>query len=74
MNNPKWTWFTLAYQTSYAYIIALMVYQLGTFLSGGGFGLGTLFGFAALALLVYLLVRKPVQADQAAGRSRRTAA
>jgi ferrous iron transport protein B len=59
MNNAKWTWFALGYQTSYAYIIALIIYQLGTLFSGGGFGAGTVFAFAALALLVYLLVRNP---------------
>jgi ferrous iron transport protein B len=75
MNNAKWTWFTLAYQTVYAYTIALMVYQLGALFSGGGFGVGTLFGFAALALLLYLLIRKPPQTTAPAGEeSRRTAA
>jgi ferrous iron transport protein B len=57
MNNPRWTWFALGYQTAYAYVIALIIYQLGTFFSGGGFGVGAAAGFAALALLVYLLVR-----------------
>jgi ferrous iron transport protein B len=75
MNNPKWTWFTLAYQTVYAYTIALIVYQLGTLFSGSGFGVGTFFGFAALALLLYLLVRKPPQtAAPVDEESRRTAA
>jgi hypothetical protein len=38
-----------------------MVYQLGSFLGGGGFHAGTVAGLAALALLVYLLVRKPAE-------------
>jgi ferrous iron transport protein B len=74
MNNAKWTWFTLAYQTLYAYTIALMVYQLGTLFSGGGFGVGTFFGFAALALLFYLLVRKPAGTVAPAEETHRTAA
>jgi hypothetical protein len=37
------------------------VYQLGSFLGGGGFRAGTVAGLAALALLVYLLVRKPAE-------------
>ncbi|MFP3090670.1 ferrous iron transporter B [Treponema sp. TIM-1] len=61
MNNAKWTWFALGYQTAYAYVIALIIYQLGAFFSGGGFGVGTVFGFAALALAVCLLVRKPAK-------------
>jgi ferrous iron transport protein B len=59
MNNGKWTAFAVAYQFVYGYIIALIVYQLGTFITGGGFGAGTAAGFAALALLVYLLARRP---------------
>ncbi|MDR2798413.1 MAG: ferrous iron transporter B [Treponema sp.] len=62
MNNPRWTWFALGYQTVYAYIIALIIYQLGNLFAGSGFGIGTVFGFAALALLIYLLVRKPSEA------------
>jgi ferrous iron transport protein B len=61
MNNARWTWFALGYQTAYAYIIALIVYQLGSLFSGGGFGPGTIFGFAASALFIYLLVRKPAE-------------
>jgi ferrous iron transport protein B len=59
MNNPKWTAFAVSYQLCYGYILALIVYQLGTFVSGGGFGIGTAVGFAALALVVFLLLRKP---------------
>jgi ferrous iron transport protein B len=75
MNNARWTWFALGYQTAYAYVIALIIYQMGTFFSGGGFGTGTVFGFAALALLVYLLVRKPaLTKTKSAKKIRRTAA
>jgi ferrous iron transport protein B len=69
MNNPKWTWFALAYQTIYAYIISLIVYQWGTLFSGGGFGIGTVFAFAAAALLSYLLVRKPPAGKPAVRRA-----
>ncbi|MDR0376290.1 MAG: ferrous iron transport protein B, partial [Spirochaetaceae bacterium] len=59
MNNPKWTAFAVAYQLCYGYILALILYQLGTFVAGGGFGAGTIAGLAALALLVFLLLRRP---------------
>ncbi|MDR2630613.1 MAG: ferrous iron transport protein B [Spirochaetaceae bacterium] len=59
MNNLKWTAFALAYQTVYAYTTALIIYQLGALFSGGGFGIGTVFGFAALALIICLLIWKP---------------
>jgi ferrous iron transport protein B len=69
MNNAKWTWFALGYQTVYAYTAALIIYQLGTFFSGGGFGMGTVFAFAALALGICLLARRPAkQAKPAEGR------
>ncbi|MDR2742447.1 MAG: ferrous iron transport protein B [Treponema sp.] len=59
MNNPKWTAFAVSYQLCYGYILALIVYQIGTFVSGDGFGIGTVAGFAALGLMAFLLVRKP---------------
>ncbi|MDR1933462.1 MAG: ferrous iron transporter B [Spirochaetales bacterium] len=58
MNNAKWTLFALSYQTVYAYCTALIIYQLGSFFAGGVFTAGTIAGFAAPALLVFLLVRK----------------
>jgi ferrous iron transport protein B len=72
MNNAKWTWFAVGYQTVYAYVIALIICQLGTFFSGGGFTGGTFAGFAAAALIVCLLVRRP-GADRTAGENRRSA-
>ncbi|MDR1059578.1 MAG: ferrous iron transporter B [Treponema sp.] len=73
MNNPRWTWFALGYQTVYAYVIALIIYQLGAFFSGGGFRVGTAFGFAALALIICLLVRKPFRPSKSPGEGRRAA-
>ncbi|MDR1957428.1 MAG: ferrous iron transporter B [Treponema sp.] len=64
MNNPKWTWFALGFQTAYAYSVALIIYQLGSLFFGGGFRIGTVFGFAVLALFIYLLVRKPSAATR----------
>jgi ferrous iron transport protein B len=59
MNNGKWTAFAVAYQLVYGYVIALIVYQLGTFFTGGAFGAGTAAALAAAALVVYLLARRP---------------
>jgi len=58
MNNRKWTWFAILYQCAFAYAVALIVFQTGRLLSGGGFGIGTAAGFAVLGALLYLLLRK----------------
>ena len=57
MNNAKWTWFAIGYQCVFAYVIALIVYQLGLLFSGAGFGFGTAIAIVLLAALVYLLAR-----------------
>ncbi|MCI8950143.1 MAG: ferrous iron transport protein B [Lachnospiraceae bacterium] len=56
MNNKKWTWFAIGYQTALAYIVSFCVYQIGTFITTGTFGLGTLFAAAAILGFLYLLV------------------
>ena len=58
MNSAKWTWFAIGYQCGFAYVVALMVYQLGLLVSGAGFTLWTAVAFVLLAALVWLLVRK----------------
>ena len=58
MNNPKWTWFAIGYQTVFAYTIALIVYQLGQLFTGGSFGIGTIAALVLLAAYIWLLVRK----------------
>ena len=57
MNNRKWTWFAIGYQCGFAYLISLMVYQFGCLFTGSVHVIGLVFAVAALALLVYMLVR-----------------
>ena len=59
MNNGKWTWFAVGYQTVFAYILSLIVYQIGNLLVNGVFGIGTVVAFIALAGSIYMLIRKP---------------
>lgn len=59
MKSGKWTAFALSYQTIFAYVLALIVFQVGGFISGGSFGVGTAVGFALIAGIIYLLFRKP---------------
>ena len=65
MNNAKWTWAAIGYMTGWAYVLAFIVYQVGGLFAGEhGFGIGPVLGFAAIACLVYLLVRKGYQPDE----------
>ena len=58
MNNAKWTWAAIGYLCVFAYVISLIVYQLGLFFTGNGFTVGTAFGVVLLAALLWLLFRK----------------
>ena len=57
MNNAKWFWFAIGYQTLLAYVVSLCVYQIGTLITVGTFGIGTIVAFLLVAGFVYLLVR-----------------
>jgi ferrous iron transport protein B len=66
MNNPKWTFFAIAYQLFFGYTLALMVYQFGSLFSGRGFTAGSAAATGVLALYVWLLVRRPPKVPAAA--------
>ncbi len=57
-NSPKWTLGAVAYQCCFAYMISLIVYQLGLLFNGCGFTVATAVAFILLAALVYMVVRK----------------
>ena len=57
MNSAKWTWFAIGYQCVFAYVISLIVYQLGMLFSGRGNVPGAVAAFLAAAVLIFLLVR-----------------
>ncbi len=57
MNNVKWFWFAVGYQTILAYIVSLCIYQVGTLISAGTFGVGTVVAFLLIIGFIYLLVR-----------------
>ena len=57
MNNRKWTWFAIGYQCGFAYVIGLMINQFGGLFTGNMNIIGLIFAVAALALMVYMLVR-----------------
>lgn len=57
MNNAKWFWFAVGYQTLLAYIVALCVFQIGSLISTGAFGIGTVVAFLIIIGFVYLLLK-----------------
>ncbi len=66
MNNTKWTLAAIGYMCGFAYMVALIVYQLGGLFTGDtSFGAGTLAGVLALAFLIYMLFRKNTNDDNA---------
>ena len=64
MNNWRWTCFAIAYMMVFSYCVALMIYQFGGLITGEvSFGLGTVAAVVVLALMIFLLVRKPAKVD-----------
>lgn len=57
MNNVKWFWFAIGYQTILAYGVSLCVYQLGNWMTAGVFGIGTVTAILLVIGFIYLLVR-----------------
>ena len=57
MNNKKWFWFAIGYQCGLAYVVSLCIYQIGTLITTGTFGIGTVVAFILVACFIYLLFR-----------------
>ena len=57
MNNAKWFWFAIGYQCSLAYVVSLVVYQIGTLIITGSFGIGTVAAALLVIGFLYLLFR-----------------
>ena len=57
MNNAKWFWFAIGYQCGLAYVVALCIYQIGTLITTGTFGIGTVVAFLLVIGFIYLLFR-----------------
>lgn len=57
MNNAKWFWFAIGYQTILAYIVSMCIYQIGSLITDGAFGIGTVVSLVAVIGLLYLLFR-----------------
>ncbi len=57
MNHIKWFWFAIGYQTGLAYLVSLCIYQIGTWITIGTFGIGTAITILLIIAFLYLLFR-----------------
>ena len=64
MQSKKWFWFAILFQNIFAYIVCLCIYQIGSFVTGGSFGVGTVLGFVFAAIILFLLFRPDPYKDQ----------
>jgi len=64
MQSRKWFWFAILFQNVFAYLVTLCVYQIGTLVTGGGFGVGTAVAFVIVAIMLFLLFRPDPYKDQ----------
>ena len=75
MNNAKWFWFAIGYQTGLAYVVSLCIYQIAG-LAGGtvGFGIGTAAAVCLMAGFLYLLLRPYKESRKLTAEGRKRAA
>lgn len=73
MNSGKWTWFAIGYQTILAYAVSLCVYQIGTAIAGGGFGIGTVVAVLVIIGFLYLLFRPYKESTKLTANVKKTA-
>ena len=57
MNNTKWFWIAIGYQCGFAYLVALVINQIGRLFTGAGFGIGTVVAIVIIIAFIYLLFR-----------------
>ena len=58
MNSSKWTWAAIGWQCALAYATAFAVYQIGSFVTGGGNVIGFALALVEIACFAWLLFRK----------------
>ena len=72
MNNAKWFWFAIGYQTILAYAVSLCIYQIGTLITTGTFGIGTAVAFLLIIAFIYLLFRPYKEGQKLTGKNVRS--
>ncbi|MFR2886070.1 MAG: ferrous iron transporter B, partial [Merdibacter sp.] len=57
MQSRKWFWFAILFQNLFAYVVCLIVYQIGSLMTGGAFGIWSAIAIVLLVVLLFLLFR-----------------
>ncbi|MDD6220837.1 MAG: ferrous iron transporter B [Clostridia bacterium] len=57
MNSAKWTWFAIGYQCVFAYAVSLIIYQIGSALTGSLNIVGLIAAIAVLVFMLYMLLK-----------------
>lgn len=66
MNNPRWFWAAIGYECGWAYVVAMIIYQVGGLFTGEvAFNFFTVVAFVLLAGILYMLLRPYKQSDDA---------
>lgn len=69
MNSAKWTWFAIGYQTVFAYVISLCIYQISMLAAGNGINVFTIIAFILAVGLIYLLFRRPAKTQKLSAKA-----
>lgn len=64
LQSRKWFWFAILFQNIFAYLVCLSVYQIGAFVMGGAFGIGTVVGIAVALVILFMLFRPDPYKEQ----------
>ena len=64
MNSAKWTCFSIGYQCVFAYAVSLVIFQLGMLFTGQGNIIGSIFAFAIVAFIIFMLFKPYKEANR----------
>ena len=73
MNSAKWFWTAIGYQTVLAYIVSMCIYQIGTLIITGAFGVGTMVALLFVICFIWLLFRSCSSAKENISKSKKFA-
>ena len=68
MKSAKWTWFAIGYECGFAYIVALLIYQIGSMFAANPGNAAVCIVLAVIvACIIYNLIRKKVKGEGSCG-------